>query len=651
MRALFPSILLLIGSAGLFAQSPHGANFKVNCSDCHMTAGWDIPMEFWQKPDITYSKTTGRKWTQDTLRFNHNKTGFALSGQHAQVDCRGCHASLVFSEAKTECQSCHTDIHQRTVGADCARCHSTDNWLVDRIPELHQDNGFPLLGAHAQANCADCHKSETGLRFERIGNACSTCHAGDYAGTQNPDHRAAGFSTNCVDCHDVTRFDWKTEQLNHDFFPLTKGHQISDCAKCHTGGGSYSNVSAECISCHKSDYDGSQNPKHGLAQFSKTCTDCHTTDPDWLPAKYLQHDGLYFPIYSGSHKGVWDKCADCHTNPSSFTEYTCISCHVNPETDGKHNGVGGYVYSNSACLACHPTGSATDGFDHNKTQFPLTGAHLKTACIDCHVSGYAGTPTNCAACHTADYNQSANPNHVNLVIPTACDNCHSTIGWEPATFAIHNNYDPLNGAHAAIANNCALCHNGDYNKTPNTCAGCHMPDYNQTTNPNHVTAQFSTDCKTCHSETAWVPSAFNHNNVFPLKGAHASAACTACHLNGNYSTPPPTNCAGCHQADYNQTQSPNHASAGFPTACDDCHSESAWTPATFNHDGMYFPIYSGKHKGKWDQCSDCHTNPGNFAVFSCTICHTNPQTNNHHQGVPGYSYNSTACLSCHPKGN
>jgi hypothetical protein len=51
----------------------------------------------------------------------------------------------------------------------------------------------------------------------------------------------------------------------------------------------------------------------------------------------------------------------------------------------------------------------------------------------------------------------------------------------------------LLGAHAAIANDCAACRNGDYNNTPNTCAGCHTDDFNAATDPNHAAQQFPTN--------------------------------------------------------------------------------------------------------------------------------------------------------------
>jgi hypothetical protein len=184
---------------------------------------------------------------------------------------------------------------------------------------------------------------------------------------------------------------------------------------------------------------------------------------------------------------------DCHTNPGNFAEYTCITCHANPETNEQHAGVSGYAYNSSACLACHPTGDGQSGFNHNSTMFPLTGAHTTVDCQMCHANGYEGTPTECVACHQQQFNQSVNPNHNSLGLSSDCVSCHTTEpGWSPAKFDIHNQYYPLNGAHAGIASQCITCHNGDYNNTPNTCSGCHIADYNQTTNPSHTAAQFST---------------------------------------------------------------------------------------------------------------------------------------------------------------
>ena len=122
-----------------------------------------------------------------------------------------------------------------------------------------------------------------------------------------------------------------------------------------------------------------------------------------------------------------------------------------------------------------------------------------------------------------DFEGSINPNHTEINLSTGCINCHSTEpDWMPATFDIHDDYYPLEGAHAMIANDCATCHNGDYNNTPNTCIGCHLDDFNSTTDPNHAAANFSTDCTQCHTQDVWEPSTFDHDaQHFPIySGAH-----------------------------------------------------------------------------------------------------------------------------------
>jgi hypothetical protein len=708
MRKLSSLILFLALSVPMYSQpSPHGEGFALNCKDCHSTTGWKIDMK--------------------TLSFNHSTTKFPLTGQHQAVSCRGCHASLDFIKTGTACVSCHTDMHNQTVGDDCARCHTTNAWIVNNITEIHQRSRFPLVGAHVTADCFACHKNASAnlLLFGPLGVECIDCHAKDYASAANPNHVAGNYSKNCTDCHSMTSVSWTGAGINHNFFPLTAGHAIGNCQECHKTP-NYASTSPECYSCHASNYNATTNPNHNTIGFSTNCKDCHTTNPGWKPAEYREHDAKSFPIYSGKHNGVWSNCSECHTNPASYAQFTCIDCHDHnqPDMNNKHEGITGYAWNSPSCLACHPTGSAEGTFNHATSAFPLTGAHATTDCIKCHANGYTGTSPVCYGCHTANYNQAANPNHAGTGIPTDCGSCHTTVpGWKPATFAIHNNYYVLAGAHVSV--DCNTCHNGNYNNTPNLCFGCHADKYNQSTNPNHTAANFPTTCETCHSQTAWTPSTFNHNNVYPLTGAHAAIAgncfgchqgnytntpntCEGCHMpnynattnpnhvvsnipttcntchttnpnwtpatfpihnnyyvlagahvtvdcntchNGNYNTAPNT-CVGCHLTNYNGTTNPAHAAAQFPTTCADCHTQSAWTPANWNHDGQYFPIYSGKHKNQWNTCADCHTNPSNYTIFTCTTaCHPQASTNNKHQGVSGYSYNSAACYNCHPNGS
>lgn len=352
MPQLTCAIFLLFSFANLFAQNPHGASLKMDCAACHSPDGWEISASQWQNSELLIP---GKE-----PAFSHAHTDFPLTGRHAYADCRDCHESLVFEEAQTACISCHTDLHQMTVGNDCSRCHNTDHWLVDNITELHMDNGFPLLGNHAAADCRDCHISESWLRFDRIGNDCLNCHLDEFRATTMPNHAAAGFSTNCYECHDMTARDWfwTTGGANHLFFPLTKGHQISDCTQCHIGG-NFNNTPTDCFACHQSDFAATTSPNHTAAGFPTDCAACHTTDPGWPATDFQQHDDLYFPIFSGKHEGEWNQCAACHTSPGNFKAFSCTDCHEhNDQADlaDEHDDVSGYNFASPSCYTCHPRG-------------------------------------------------------------------------------------------------------------------------------------------------------------------------------------------------------------------------------------------------------------------------------------------------------
>jgi hypothetical protein len=240
---------------------------------------------------------------------------------------------------------------------DCARCHTPQSWIVENITDIHRQSRFPLQGSHFAAQCLDCHPSASLLRFEPVGVECIDCHLQDYQSATNPNHLLGNFSTECINCHLVTAFTWEGSGYNHSFFPLTEGHAIFDCNLCHDLN-DYSNVSRECFSCHQDDYNATFNPNHPASGLSTDCMECHTTSPGWKPAAFRVHDSQFFPIYSGSHRGEWSSCTDCHNNPSNYSVFSCIDCHEHSRTrmDQKHHEVRAYEYVSQACLDCHPTG-------------------------------------------------------------------------------------------------------------------------------------------------------------------------------------------------------------------------------------------------------------------------------------------------------
>ena len=642
-------------SASLLRFEPLG----VQCYDCHQASymGATNPNHVqggFSKDCIQCHSINSISWNST----NVDHSFFPLTQGHA-INCTSCHTNGSFSGLSRDCDRCHQANYAATTNPNhqaahfpttCADCHTTIPGWKPATFTIH-NTYYPLTGAHTTVNCDLCH---IGGIYPNTPNTCVGCHQANYSSSTNPNHQAANIPTTCVDCH-TTVPGWKpaTFTIHNTYWPLTGAHITTTCNQCHNG--IYNNtIPTACVGCHLTNYNQTTNPPHASNQFGTDCQTCHTTNA-WTPATF-DHDGKYFPIYSGKHQGTWTLCTDCHTTPSNYGIFSCIDCHAHnnqSQLNNDHQGVGGYSYNSLACYSCHPTGSTGGAFNHNNG-FPLTGAHLTILCSACHASGFSGTPTACSACHINAYNATTNPNHITANIPNTCATCHTTNpGWTPATFPTHNNYYALTGAHASITN-CNLCHNGNYNSTPNTCVGCHLPNYNATTNPNHQAANIPTTCSDCHTTNpGWSPATFTiHNTYWPLTGAHITTTCNQCH-NGNYNNTPNT-CVGCHLNDYNQTTNPPHASAQFPTDCQSCHTTTAWIPSTFNHDGQYFPIYSGHHAGKWTLCAECHTNPSNYQLFSCIDCHAHSNqnnVNNDHQGVSGYSYNSAACYSCHPTGS
>ncbi|MCB1161216.1 hypothetical protein KDL67_00865 [bacterium] len=452
--------------------------------------------------------------------------------------------------------------------ADCAQCHGTENWnYVAGRGFDHKTTGYALEGAHAAANCDGCHGD---LRFGRVASSCADCHTDVHAGE-------LGFD--CAACH--TPHDWEPDDgplALHAArgFPLVGVHARVDCEACHRGaqGESFAGTPSDCFACHAADYQSTTNPDHEQAGMSTDCLNCHSSvAPGW----------------------------------------------------GDSN------------------------FDHNAF-FALNGAHAALDCAACHKGSFGGEPTTCVGCHQSDYDGTTDPNHAAAGFDTECMRCHNTKAWEPATFD-HNATDfPLTGAHATTS--CLECHGSGYAGTPTSCYACHQSDFENTNDPDHVASGFETTCEVCHSTTAWEPATFDHAATdFPLTGAHTSTSCTQCHSGGYTGTP--TDCYACHQSDYDATNDPDHQAAGFNTQCEACHSTSRWSPSTWDHDTL-FPIYTGKHSGKWDSCADCHVQQSDYGVFECIFCHEHNRndTDSHHplNDIPDYVYESAACFDCHPRG-
>jgi len=402
------------------------------------------------------------------------------------------------------------------------------------------------------------------------------------------------------------------------------------------------------------------NP-HGPLRQGVDCSDCHTAT-DWKklrPDPKFDHSRETRFALTGAHATI--TCARCHLDlrfdEPKVEPTECASCHVDV-----HRGNLG-----ADCTRCHNTNDFRDVEAlslHQRTAFPLTGAHVTTPCEACHKSDRAGVfsavPRDCVACHQSSLDRAAASGVDHSGFPRDCTHCHVTLAWSGGTNFDHVTVARgylLEGAHAV--QRCAACHVTPgftlrFAPPPTTnqdCVACHQADYTRV----HGGQGYPTTCTDCHNASSW-DADFDHAVVgqgFALQGAHQSQPCAACHVQpGNalkWSPAPAGNndCVACHLPDWQR----EHAVQLFPQTCTSCHTQSNWS-STVNHDATEFPINSGAHRGQWANCATCHTTPGDYKVFTCLTCHVHNQADmdSKHQGRSGYSYDSQRCYACHTRG-
>ena len=323
------------------------------------------------------------------------------------------------------------------------------------------------------------------------------------------------------------------------------------------------------------------------------------------------------------------------------------------------------------CDNCHKVSAwrpikANPEFDHDKTRYPLRGMHEKVECTQCHVKPvFTDVGRNCQDCH-ADVHQRR--------MGTNCAQCHTVQGWNVAVQQVkdHQNRFPLLGAHAALQ--CEDCHKraavGQFQGLSTACISCHQTDFQKTSNPNHVTSKFPQNCEMCHTFDSWLGATFNHAGPpanFALAGAHATVACTSCHIGGVFTNfkgrvSSPTDCGNslCHLSTWQQTNNPKHSTspAVFPIAnCATCHNTTAWTTAIFDHSTTGFPLTNSHQMapaGKVSACTDCHVNNNYNLTIQPTDCGNSgchlttwQQTNNPTHATGGTAFAAANCSTCH----
>ena len=245
----------------------------------------------------------------------------------------------------------------------CFDCHS-DPDMVKEINDsteisVYVDEEVFSNSVHGDFECVDCHTDLADFDGDHDENLakvnCADCHEDvqeEYNRSVHAPENAVShlLTASCKSCHGYHNVLASDETAS----PIYKTNIQKICADCHTSG--YNNTATDCFACHEPAFNGTTDPNHTSVQFPVTCEDCHSTNA-WKPSNW-DHDSQYFPIYSGSHRGKWDTCTDCHENTSNYKQFECINCHEHNKTDMDriHSRRQNYEYTSIACYDCHPNG-------------------------------------------------------------------------------------------------------------------------------------------------------------------------------------------------------------------------------------------------------------------------------------------------------
>jgi hypothetical protein len=468
---------------------------------------------------------------------------------------------------------------------------------------------------------------------------------------------------------------------------LSRAHAFLDgptqCTSCHDL--AKRPPEYKCLDCHK-DIQQRLAAKSGLHpslvgadRTGNACVACHSEHNGrdfsvihWdAPLTKFDHHRAGYTL-EGKHASLG--CKTCHQPsriaPTAKAEIAmkdlsrtflglptkCAGCHSD-----EHRG-----QFSTDCMNCHNSVRWQDAaqYNHNRSQFALTGAHVKVACEKCHTRvedqkpfvKYRNLPfRECAPCHN-------DPHHG--AFQQSCQGCHGTAGWKPVQSASAFNHAttkfPLEAKHAGLA--CKACHLTSNFKAPvahNQCMDCHRKDPHR--------GQFARradggDCAACHTVQGFLPATFNaaaHSKTkFPLLDKHAAAPCAKCHIPHGAETLyrlKGDDCAVCH-ADVHKGQ---FLSSPYENKCESCHTAKGFSPSLFTlarHSRTGFSL-AGAHAAVL--CADCHKARTDmyppppvryrFEQHLCTDCHSDPHRSQFAARMGELRPDGTAkgCEACH----
>ncbi len=141
-------------------------------------------------------------------------------------------------------------------------------------------------------------------------------------------------------------------------------------------------------------------------------------------------------VISG-HADIEAECSSCHEMfNKSAQRQLCMDCHEDVAADiSASRGFHGLHpdASTDKCASCHTDHEGRnaevvildqDSFDHDFTDFAISGAHLEAECSDCHAADmkFREAPSDCVDCHREE-----SPHEDTM--GDDCGSCHQPSEW------------------------------------------------------------------------------------------------------------------------------------------------------------------------------------------------------------------------------
>jgi hypothetical protein len=359
-----------------------------------------------------------------TSKFEHDTTGFALTGTHVYIPCASCHINARFKNTPTACFGCHNG--------------------------MTAPGATSLLNAHPKTTnyCEGCHQTTTWRDYRFIDHVqalapCASCHNGKIAQGKGPTHPATNIAT-CNTCH------FNTVTWGGGILPAA-----TPAAAATTPATANAAAAAKATPAGTGTAAGANPTASSATPSAATAASAAATAKTQIAAAApsLAAPTAGSSQQPGSQTSPGLRSASAKPDHSTFVA-NCVRCHNGGAAPGKPAK---HVATNASCETCHKSARTFAGarVDHRS----LTGS--------------------CLSCHNGQTAEGRPARHILTVLP--CDTCHQTRFWSPVTKYRH--MSPAYVDHGPGIE-CASCHAASSQavawKFPAyrmTCAGCHADKF------------------------------------------------------------------------------------------------------------------------------------------------------------------------------